>query len=287
MKLVYPNAIEWRQTDAVDHVAKCARVCYASETDKAEANIKLVESLKKRGHLSMFRHQSRYFVIKQSETGKDIYKSIYNKLREFKFCPFIAYAIDNNVIYISTNGQFYLDILNYPKGRNEYSLIELIANYEVTPDEFKHYDFGFSLMRFTFCLTTSIRVSRELNRVSPNNIAEQSTRYVNFDKKGGITICLPHWWLGSPWYIKLIFKTYWKMCEIAYKLAIKMGFAPEDASGVLPLHTATKVVYTYNVNEWKHIIDLRYHGTTGKPHPDAKRVMNLVRWCMLENGYEM
>lgn len=33
-------------------------------------------------------------------------------------------------------------------------------------------------MRYTFRVTTQISTSRELNRVSPNNIAEQSTRYV-------------------------------------------------------------------------------------------------------------
>lgn len=32
------------------------------------------------------------------------------------------------------------------------------------------------MMRYTFCVDTQISTSRELNRVSPNNIAEKSTR---------------------------------------------------------------------------------------------------------------
>lgn len=52
---------------------------------------------------------------------------------------------------------------------------------------------------------------------------------------------------------------------------------PEDARGVLPLDTATKVIYTYPVGVWKHIIDLRYYGTTGKSHPNAKLVIGMVR----------
>lgn len=52
---------------------------------------------------------------------------------------------------------------------------------------------------------------------------------------------------------------------------------PEDARGILPLDTATKVIYTYTVAQWKHIIDLRYYGTTGKPHPNAKLVIGMVR----------
>ena len=47
-------------------------------------------------------------------------------------------------------------------------------------------------MRYTFKVITQISTSRELNRVSPNNIAEQSTRYVNLSKKNG-SICQPHW----------------------------------------------------------------------------------------------
>ena len=276
MKLVYPTVEAWEQTDKVDHVAKCARVCYASESDDPDSNLRLVNSLEKKGHLSMFRHESRYFIIRKKDCP--MYREIYQYLREYKHCPYIQFECNNGVIYISTNGNFY---------KEEDVLQALIYTYEVDSMEFEATEIGWKLMRYTFCLTTSIRVSRELNRVSPNNIAEQSTRYVDFGMKGGITICLPHWWLGSPWYIKVAFKTYWKMCEIAYKLALKVGFKPEDASGLLPLQTATKVVYTYSIDEWKHIIDLRYHGTTGKPHPDAKRVISLVRHYLQDEGYEL
>lgn len=48
------------------------------------------------------------------------------------------------------------------------------------------------MMRYTFCIVTQISTSRELNRVSPNNIAEQSTRYVYENN----TICRPHWLEG-------------------------------------------------------------------------------------------
>lgn len=37
------------------------------------------------------------------------------------------------------------------------------------------------MLRYTFKVVTQISTSRELNRVSPNNIAEQSTRYVYED----------------------------------------------------------------------------------------------------------
>ena len=51
---------------------------------------------------------------------------------------------------------------------------------------------------------------------------------------------------------------------------LKEGMLPQDARGILPLDTATKCFYTYSIKEWKHILDLRYKGTTGKPHHNAK-----------------
>ena len=50
--------------------------------------------------------------------------------------------------------------------------------------------------RYTFKVTTSIGVTRELNRHRVNSIAEQSTRYCNYskDKFGNeVTFCIPSW----------------------------------------------------------------------------------------------
>lgn len=94
----------------------------------------------------------------------------------------ILKLIYNCNVYVATNEQFILDDL-YPK------FIELINMYRVTEDEFSNTEFGFNMMRYTFCIDTQISTSRELNRVSPNSIAEKSTRYVYEDG----SICRPHW----------------------------------------------------------------------------------------------
>ena len=65
---------------------------------------------------------------------------------------------------------------------------------------------------------------------------------------------------------------------------------PQDARGILPLDTATKCFYTYSVKEWKHILDLRYKGTTGKPHRNAKivatEIYNKLKELNLLGDYE-
>ena len=259
--MIYGN-----KKNLINHVAQCARVCYASESKNEDSNLILIQSLENKGHLSMFRHESRYFIIRKKNDSK-VYQNIYQILRGFKYCPFISYVVDKCVIYISINGQFYRELDKICP-----NLKPLMYDSEVTANDFRNTDVGFELMRYTFCVITQIGTSRELNRTSPNNIAEQSTRYVDFGKKGGITICLPHWWHDASWFKKTFTKIGWKFSELMYYGALKLGFKPEDARGLLPLETATKVVYTYNVNEWEHIIDLRFYGVTGKPHPNAKVV---------------
>ena len=243
------------------HIARCARVCYGKEYKEPdqEADKKMVDGLIKRNHLSMLRHNSAYFVFT-------------NHLPEEFKSEYVNTLSQEDYIYASTNGQFTLEH-NNKADLNSHVFLNLCRKY---PELFKLY-------RLTFCITTQISTSRELNRVSPNNIAERSTRYCS--SKDGLEICRP-WWLKnsqehysnrnlSPdeyWYFYTL-----SNIELAYKTLLNNGMKLEDSRGILPLDTATKVIYTYSVQEWKHIIDLRYYGTTGRPHPNAKLVIGMVR----------
>lgn len=288
MNIIEPKVELWKQgDDAKAHVARCARVCYGKETGNDEATIKrLIDSR----HWSMFRHESVYAIIPVHE----------RELKDYPLLvlssPYIKTHTYNGNVYVATNGQFILDKF-YPK------FIELINRYRITEDEFSNTEFGFNMMRYTFCVDTQISTSRELNRVSPNNISEKSTRYVYEDG----SICKPYWLNGYDIYEfinnnYLIYKdnkldtdinhkvlTYIKSCECSfadYKYLIKAGIHRQDARGVLPLDTATRCIYTYSVDEWRHILDLRYYGTTGKPHPNARLIASMIRDELIELGYE-
>ena len=45
---------------------------------------------------------------------------------------------------------------------------------------------------------------------------------------------------------------------------------------MLPNSLKTEIIVTANEKEWQHIIDLRYRGVTGAPHPQMKEVMSLI-----------
>lgn len=278
MEIIKPQVELWIQENPIDHVARCARICYAS--DKTTGNTAMYGRLQRSNHMSMFRHESIYIIA----PGKN---DTYELIDLFNNCPYVDYRIDydNDKIYISTNRQFYIE--------NE--LIRYFEEWIVEPAEFTNTLLGKEIMRYTFKVVTQISISRELNRVSPNNISEQSTRYVNLSRKDG-AICQPHWmtdedvekWEDDDLDFDSKVSVYLNSCKQDfedYNFLLELGMFPEDARGVLPIDTATVCAYTYTISEWRHIIDLRYYGTTGKPHPNAKIIAGMIRDELIKLGY--
>lgn len=283
MKIIEPKVELWQQgCDAKAHVARCARVCYGREIGNDQATIKrLIDS----EHWSMFRHGAYYIIANDSD--KTLETIVINYANTIGF----SYHYEKHVYYITVNGNWVLDHKT-PFG--------YISKYIVPIEDFCNTEIGFHMMRYTFCVDTQISTSRELNRVSPNSIAEKSTRYVYEDG----SICRPHWMNG--YHISqtlngkyLCYKDgiedncnildFIQGCDEQfrrYKRLINNGMHRQDARGVLPLDTATRCVYTYSINEWRHIIDLRYYGITGKPHPNAKIIAGMIRNNLMELGYD-
>ena len=275
MKIIEPKVELWEQgEDAVAFVAKCARICYRKESGNDDA---LVNNLIKRKHLSMFRHQTYYYLIPHNYAPRWI-SSVFN-VEELNIKP-IGCDIDyhNGYFLFVINGQFYIEHPN---------LIRDINKYEVLDIDFRNAnEIAWNMMRYTFKVTTQISTSRELNRVSPNNISEQSTRYVYEDG----TICAPHWMninqiMVSP---EDKYYGYQTACDFSFETYHKLvdkGVSRQDARGVLPLDTATVCAYTYSIKEWRDIINLCYYGTTGRPHPNAKIIAGMIKTELEYIGY--
>lgn len=286
MKIIEPKVELWQQgDDSKAHVARCARVCYGRETGNDEATIK---RLINDGHWSMFRHETYYMIANDSD--KTLETIIINYANTIGF----SYHYEKHVYYITVNGNWVLD---------HKTQFGYISKYIVPIEDFCNTEIGFHMMRYTFCVDTQISTSRELNRVSPNNIAEKSTRYVYEDG----SICRPHWLNGYDIFKDItshyiVYKdreldtdinhkvlTYIQSCDNSftnYKYLVESGLHRQDARGVLPLDTATRCVYTYSLKEWRAIIDLRYYGTTGKPHPNAKLIAGMIRNNLMKLGYD-
>lgn len=285
MKIIEPKVELWRQEDAKAHVARCARVCYGKETGNDEATVKRLINSK---HWSMFRHETVYAMI----PIKLWYKNFGEILNGYKASPYISWVTVRDYIYVSTNGNFMLDIEKY-----EPVLYNEINNYRVSEEEFNSCETAYNLFaRWTFCVDTQISTSRELNRVSPNNIAEKSTRYVYEDG----TICRPHWIStkeadmfneDNNANLDEAMNVYLRGCKRSfedYKILIdKHKLNRQDARGILPIDTATRCVYTYSIDEWFDIIRKRVYNTTGKAHPNAAIICKLIEQELNGLGYEI
>lgn len=292
MKIIEPSVGLWKQGDDVKaHVAKCARVCYGKETGNDDVTI---NTLLKKHHWSMFRHESVY-VIGEFTSRLSI------ALTRYDNNPYINWTFHNNKLYIATNGNFCLDLKECQEvNAHAQILLTYINHYRVSEDTFFNDEIGYNMMRYTFCIVTQISTSRELNRVSPNNIAEQSTRYVY--ENGNI--CRPHWLEGynivhNIYGKYIVYKdgkedndinhkvfTYFQSCKNSfdnYRFLVNAGLHRQDARGVLPIDTATKCIYTYSINEWKHIIKLR---SDSAAHPNAQIISNMIKKELESLGYD-
>ena len=282
MRFIEPQVEWWQQTTLAQHIARVGRICYKAKGKQPEEGLSEQEVeafIQKRdaerckcfwesGHRSMYRHGTVYFFM-PNEKGLPNYIWAY-----LNASPYIDYATKNHKVWISTNMQFLLEHKN---------MMDALSPYDVSEEDFiekaRKYECeeAFTLIRMTMVVTTQISTSRELNRTSPNSIAEQSTRYCNLEKKGGVQIASPNWYAGGTRWQRFVYNAACRVSEWAYNRLLKSGMKPQDARGVLPLDTYTVVAYTYTLSEWSHILDLRYHGKTGTPHPNAKIIGDKIR----------
>jgi len=270
------------KTNMLKHIELCGRTCYKSEDKITDTSYeKFVKMLIESEHGAMLEHGTVY--LKISIPKKAWFKAVVDKYysnphskvnNTFDDYDYHYFITTNHRILVE-NG--WLDDLQYICEPTEYHE-----------------------KRYTFRLTTSIGVTREFNRHRVNSIAEQSTRYCNYskDKFGGeVAICIPSWlnlpeisvkyhdgvYVDTPGYSITDFENensfLWAaaFAEKQYFELLEQDWQPQQAREVLPLCTATEIIHTAFASDWKHFFDLRYFGTTGKPHPNMIELSTLMK----------
>lgn len=283
MKLINPSVELIAQTPGLEGIYKqierVGRVCYKSEDKITEDSAKpFVERMIKSQHLAMLEHGTVYLAASCNSEDLIFWKvanSPYSKI----VCNDRA-----NMLYITTNLRVIAELNAW----------EIIDKYLCEPTELH-------IKRICLKFITSIGVSREFNRHRVASIAEQSTRYCNYSKEkfgGEVTFVKPVWSelpvgqysieQGYPeGYYKCSFMdrrfiNYLLDAEYFYLDYIKDGWQPQQAREVLPLATATEVVYTAFEDDWRHFFSLRYRETTGKAHPNALQVSTVAHNLILK-----
>lgn len=125
---------------------------------------------------------------------------------------------------------------------------------------------------------TNRGVANEMVRHRLFSFAQESQRYVNYNKKDDIEFILPEW--ADKSMLNKSYNTYDSMIELSdkekiltechlkaensYKVLIEIGLKPEAAADVLGRGIKTEIVVTGNIREWRHFFDLRCDKTA---HP--------------------
>lgn len=329
MKVIKPSVKRISLSSNIEQIGYAAAICYNSNKQGTK---EWIDQLWQNGHRSPFRHAANYYIFPSFLFGDELKDS-------FKYSPYVGYYKDyiNQKIFVSFNEQ-YLKEHSYLNVLNSYRVNEL--NFLAEAEKCHCYFNVSQLVYLTYEIVTQVSTSRELNRMSPNSICEQSTRFCNFTKEkydSHIKFCEPHWLDATTYYDikhnkeyssdeRIFYREYCgnekitfaqvgsanlelnelytlatkgilqsdnsSLCyssqiandwiencldaEERYFRSIKYGMKAEDARGLLPLDLATKVIYTYRLEEWIHFLNLRLYGKTGKPHPNAKIVAKMI-----------
>lgn len=303
MKIIEPSAnIMRHDVSPYEFVEKVGRTCYKSEDKITDGSAKkFVHNLIERGHWAMLEHETLYI-----ETTYDFMSNLLNTFVTvpdvFRFLNITCHSLGS---VISGSFRAFYDLLenhpdralnplrvllsnNYPEVFGEYPDADKESMWTGCVKEItRHYfiwHYGDVKDTISHHLTHTVRfvcdrgVSHELVRHRVASFAQESTRYCNYskDKFGNeITVIRPCFWgkdsaeLGE-WEVSC------RQSEYAYFNLLKEGATPQEARSVLPNSLKTEIMITATEEEWQHIINLRYIGTTGAPHPQMKQVMAMV-----------
>lgn len=125
----------------------------------------------------------------------------------------------------------------------------------------------------------------------PMAVMQESTRYCNYMKRGGVCFIIPEWVKNIPegeysqdksigYYKERVFnilpedELLWLQgklhSEYIYLELLKKGRTPQEARGDLCIAVKTEFIVTCSLTEWRHVMNLR---TDSAAHPDMKEIM--------------
>ena len=270
MKIIKPSAEEFIQGAGFEgmlkHIEKCGRLCYKSEDRITEGSAeKFVEMLKKHAHGAMLEHGTIYLTIPEYNSRDDKGKCLegeYQVLKMNKYTKFKYNYTDQNykIAYVTTNYRVII----------ENGLENIMNKYIVyKPTEYHE-------KRRTFYMVCDRACSHEFVRHRVSSFAQESQRYVAYDKEkygSEIKFIKPLFFEKDT----LPYDIWMKSCsdaETAYMTLRSNGVTAQEARTVLPNSTATGLIMTQFESDWTHFFYLR---CAQDAHPQAREVANMIR----------
>lgn len=307
MKLIESTAKEITLDDWKKRIEYIGRICYKSEDKITETSCnKFIDSLISNEHYAMLEHARVYCIWDIRDVPKPtILQELHEMLLLINIPGVFVSCVSTDLYLISCSishlvNPKYNDNIIFKKCKNQ--IIEKAQDVILLPGILlctcnwsSIEDYLYSI--YGNCDSIDIEVENLKNKhvlisieiicdrgVSHEfvrhrlSFAQESTRYCNYSKSkfGGIQFIEPASF--STWSImdQRRFTCYLENCEIEYLSMIERGFTPEIARAILPNALKTTLVISATRDQWNHIIDIRYKGLTGEPHPDMKNVCEKI-----------
>ena len=128
--------------------------------------------------------------------------------------------------------------------------VKIIADRAFMGQITRHRIASFSIESMRYCNYSLDKFDNQINVIEPYDI--QTGYNKNYNK----------WW-----------KYGCEQAELSYFKLLKQGVKPETARSVLPQCTATSIVMSTNIREWRHILELR---CDEHAQPDMRDIMNIL-----------
>lgn len=277
MKLIKQSFEILEQTDfslvgIKKFIERCGRVCYKSEDRITDTSYeKFVNMLIKRDHTRPL----EFGTVHLKMILPDFQGFIHSLLTIGMFNNiWIKHAYIGDVIYITTNYRYYLDIIKYFPNVKEY----------FTEEDNEYYP-----KRYTVHFITSRGIMDEFRtHIGLSHLAE-STRYCSYNKdkfNNEVTFIIPSWCNSliegskqeySPFEIngnEAEFINTLQNVQNSYLSLLKMGWAPQQARSVLPLGIKSELISCGFEDAWSNFF---YRRCAKDAHPMAREIATKVR----------
>lgn len=278
MILIQPKVEIIDEKDPFKKIELAGRTCYKSENKITEDSaIGFVSRLVNAGHLAMVEHASFCFMSETEDNNVAVILS--EQFANYPFTNITLQKISNKYrVIFSANARALLecDLLNIQNKEfifdeiltKNFKLVDFEKLKNKTEIEILHH--RYVTMRF-IC---DRGVSHELVRHRLFSFAQESQRYIKYDKKENIEFIKPCDYDSWDEKTKLTFNSALIVAENIYKTLRLYGRTAQEARGVLPNAIKTEVVVTGNFKEWKHFFELRCDKAA---HPDIQIVANMAK----------
>ena len=261
-------------------IERCGRVCYKSEDKITDTSYeKFVNMLERRDHTRPL----EFGTVHLKMILPDFIGFVHSLLTIGMLNNiWIKHAYKGDVIYITTNYRYYLDIIKYFPNVKEY----------FTEEDNEYYP-----KRYTVHMVLDRGVMDEFRtHVELSHLAE-STRYCNYSKdkfNNEVTFVIPSWCNslieGSkqeyfPFEIngdEVEFMNALQNAQNSYLSLLKMGWTPQQARSVLPLGIKSELISCGFGDAWENFF---YRRDAKDAHPMAREIAKPMHKEFIERGF--